>query len=177
MKKLALGLITFMMIVSSCSKEDALNQDTILLKKYTSTMANGQIFTNTITYNENKIVDLTQQETGNKWVYTYTGNLITKVNVYNDIGTLTWTINYFYNNDNLVTIETVGSLAPTIIGRATYTHNSDSTINVVYSEVDSITNQETIRSWFSKYYFANGNLVKKESTDNNGSLYTGKNTY
>ncbi len=173
MKKIALLLSVLLVVFYSCSKDAVLNQDTILVKKYTSTMANGQIFTNTITYNGNKIVDLTQQGAGNKWVYTYTGNLITKVNVYDNIGTLTWTINYFYNNDNLIKSETVASPTPTIIGRVTYTYNSDSTINVVYSQVDTTTNQETIRTWSNKYYFSEGNLVKTESTDiNNGSLVT-----
>jgi hypothetical protein len=140
-------------------------------------MANGQIFTKTITYNGNKIVDVTQQETGNKSVYTYTGNLITKVDSYDNIGTLTWTTNYFYNNGNLIKIEKVSSIAPTIIGRATYTHSSVSTIDVVYSDVNSNTNEETI-TWSSKYYFSNGNLVKKEIIDtNNGSYYIATNTY
>jgi hypothetical protein len=178
MKNIALFLSVLVITLTSCSEDTVLNQDTILLKKYTSTMANGQIFTNTITYNGNKIVDLTQQGTGNKWVYTYTGNLITKVNVYDNIGTLTWTIDYFYNNDNLVAIETVSSFTPTIISRVAYTHNIDSTINAVYSQIDVTTKKETITPLSIKFYFTNGNLVKKEIKDkDNGSLYTGTNTY
>lgn len=178
MKNIVLFLSVLVVLLTSCSEDTVVNQDTILLKKYITTIANGNVSTHTITYNGNKIVDLTQQETGNKSVYTYTGNLITKVNSYNNIGSLTWSTNYFYNRGNLIKIEKVSSLAPTIIGRATYTHSSVSTIDVVYSDVNSITNEETIRTWSSKYYFSNGNLIKKEIIDiNNGNYYIATNTY
>lgn len=87
MKKIALLLSVFALIATSCSSDGDDDTNTpstttgTQLKKVIETYGDGTVETVNLTYNGNKIVSIIS-DFGEKTVYTYTGDLITKEEFY-----------------------------------------------------------------------------------------------
>jgi len=165
LKKLALVYSVFLLILSSCSKSDTppVDQSSIILPKKMVSTENGNAITDVLSYVGNKLITKTSDD-GSKMIYTYTGNLITKIEFSNSSNVINETSNYSYSNGRLA-LETFvyGSIVETI----NYTYNSDGTVSFVKTSLDSTTNITTT-FYSGKYTYLKGNLVKKEVATNSG---------
>lgn len=169
MKKLALVLSIFALVFGSCSKNDAPQPDqlSIILPKKMVSTASGSTITDVLSYVDNKLVTKASDD-GSKEIYSYTGNLITKIEFSNSSNVVNETSNYFYSNGRLAYETFVyGSIVETI----NYTYNSDGTVSFVKTSLDSKTNNTTI-FYSGRYTYLNGNLVKKEVVSSGSSSTT-----
>lgn len=169
MKKLALVFSVFLLAFGSCSKSDTPqpDQSSIILPKKMVSTANGRTITEVLSYIDNKLVTKASDD-GSKEIYTYTGNLITKIEFSNSSNVVNETSNYSYSNGRLA-FETFvyGSIVETI----NYTYNSDGSVSFVKTSLDSKTNNTTT-FYSGKYTYLKGNLVKKEVESNSGDSST-----
>lgn len=157
------------MILGSCSKSDTpqVGQSSVILPKKMVSTENGNIITDVLSYVGNKLITKTSDD-GSKMIYTYTGNLITKIEFSNASNVVNETSNYSYSNGRLA-FETFvyGSVVETI----NYTYNSDGSVSFVKTSRDSKTNNTTT-FYSGKYTYLKGNLVKKEVESNSGDSST-----
>ncbi len=166
MKKLILGLSALVTLFSACSKTDDVattpvtaTTNYILPKTLTTVNAvNGSSSTTQITYNGNKIIQSIDGTT--KEVYTYTGDLITKVEKIN-ANVVSRTTDYVYNSSNDLISSLQLSTGNTYKTKIVYTYNSDGTIGYTESNVDISPVLETIRN-IGKLTILNGNIIKRE---------------
>ena len=136
MKKLLLFASVFTLLFTSCSKdeeEELLTLPTgILLTKVIDTYSDGTTDILNITYNGNKIVTLAY-EGGENYVYTYTGDLITKEDLtyYNGAELNGHQVLYEYDtNSRLIRSKrTLMNSSTTEIDNFTY--NTDNTVSFV----------------------------------------------
>jgi uncharacterized lipoprotein YehR (DUF1307 family) len=167
MKKIILTL-AIQFVLNACSKDDSSTEtpladnSVVLLKKLvTKNNINTDVSTSEMTYDGNKIVQMTSSH--GKIVYTYTGNLITKTETSTTNSTAKQQTVYTYESDKLISslFSTVNQI-PSVTSKIDYTYNSDNTISYIETEKTNINGiRTTITS--GKLYFSNGNLVKKES--------------
>lgn len=173
MKKLLYLFSTILLVFASCSNDDSTtNQNSILVRRIVYT-ASGYSSALDFTYDGNKIVKVL---TGSyKDVYTYTGDLITKVENYTDTGSsygLFSTKDYSYTNGKLVKFTEKYS-GDSAYFETVYTHNNDGTISYVKSKIE--TPVDIAGEGFSgKITISNGNWVKN---DKSTSSYVGMITY
>lgn len=161
MKKFILFLSVIVLLFVSCSREQELvvNQSVneILLKKV---IVNGKTYN--VTYNGSKIVEVNSQFY--KEVYTYEGDLVTKIVSY-DSGNLYITKTYNYENGFLKTfIENTERFDS--VDKIVYTNNTDGTISYTKTNVRKATQEETPNRT-GKLTFSNGILIKDEVFSNN----------
>lgn len=98
MKKII--ILTLSVLLFSCSSNDSngnSNTGVVLLRKTISSNSQGTVTTN-LNYNGNKIVNATSSN-GTEDIYTYTGDLITKHESYNN-NVLFRSVLYSYNSQN-----------------------------------------------------------------------------
>lgn len=156
-----------MVLLSSCSNDDD-NSDggsssTALPTKITQTTVedgdSGSI-DYTFTYDGNKLKQISLSD-ASKYVYTYTDNLITKVELYKS-SVLMSTDVYEYLNGKLaskITTSAFGSSKE----KLTFVYNANGTVNVNESEI--IDGQEIKYDTTTLYTFANGNIISTEFID------------
>jgi YD repeat-containing protein len=167
------------MIVSACSESDTdfntENPQLVLLRKSVSTAPNGTITTNDYTYSGNKLLKI---NSSHGWItsYTYTGDLITKIETIDADGRVLFSSDMEYNTDaqlvkriNLSPIN-AGSSAPT--GRKQlYTHNADGTIDISATWGD--THDQIYPDTSRKVFFEDGEVSRFETYMNwLGNEYT-----
>ncbi len=132
MKKLIYACSVLALLFSSCSGDsDSPATDGTLLKKIIGTDSDGEVFTINYTYSGNKIVKAAYSD-GSHDDYTYTGDLITKIEIYSDLTTLSDTEIYEYNSDNkLVNYIMKSNIGdePRFASRTAYVYNADGTIS------------------------------------------------
>jgi hypothetical protein len=170
MKKIILTLAT-LFLLNACSKDDSSIAETpssdngpVLLRKIAEKNPNGGTITpGEITYDGTKIV---QSTTGiYKSVYTYTGNLITKIQYYKAASSTTYqqTV-YTYEGEKLKLATTTGITFGTPVSftqKKEYTYNTDNSIS--YSDTTTYDSSSFGTIIFTgKLYYSNGNLIKKE---------------
>ncbi|REH00157.1 hypothetical protein [Flavobacterium aquicola] len=165
MKKAITLLSIFLFTITACTKDDNNTEQTILLKKFIN-IEGSNTQTGIINYNGNKISEIAYSN-GYKYIYTYTGDLITKVTGYED-GTIVSIIDYTYENNNLRgSVENYTSKSNGVSTnsklRTVYTPKSDGTILEERFSIDPSTNIET-KTANNIYTFTNGNLIKELST-------------
>ncbi|HEX8577279.1 MAG TPA: hypothetical protein VF677_13375 [Flavobacterium sp.] len=115
---------------TSCSKDN--DNPSVLLKRTIETGPDGSIETANFTYNGNKIVNsvIIYRDNIYESKYTYTGDLITKKESFNN-NVLQVTDIYEYNtNGQLVVNKTIQAENSSRIYRSEYTHNANNTISV-----------------------------------------------
>lgn len=178
MKKLLYLFSASLLVFTSCSKDDsstdqntilskvdsATNQTIILSENGTETNQNLILpqkivdlgYPHILTYDKNKIVQYIGEERGLKIVYTYTGDLITKIEYLRRDENVT--IEYNYKDNRVETfVRTDISEGKTSKEKIAYTYNADHTVD--FYRVDLITGE---KNHFGKYTFLNGNIVKFE---------------
>ncbi|PIF31945.1 hypothetical protein CLU81_2456 [Flavobacterium sp. 9] len=126
----------------------------ILLKKQGHTYANGNETTLELSYNGNKIVS--DKDVSNVTNYTYTGDLITKIEKADISGNVYLTKEYFYANGKLdyVFSNEFGNYYLT-----KYVYNSDGSVFYHRVNSDSLKNDKGETSITGKYVFSKGNLI------------------
>lgn len=158
MKKIA-SIIILVLILASCSKDNAPNADIILLKKRVEKYTNIE-FTTIFSYDGNKLVSASKSD-GTKINFTYTGDFITKIEYFNAKNVVKNTFDYIYT-DGKVTLEIINDPSrPTTSFKTTYGYNADGTVSYEFSAINLITNAY-ISHQIGKYTFENGNLMKNE---------------
>ena len=154
------GVVAF--TLTSCSNDSENGSDVILPKtvsyKYSDSPGDDDFAT--MSYAGNKIV--TAGYTANdKEVYTYTGDLITKIEDFAEEGNISSRNEITYENGKLK-IDVLTEIAPTVtyISKRVYTYNTNGTISFVNYSVDPTTKVET-KSSEGVLTYTNGNLTKK----------------
>jgi len=168
MKKIAPILIALVLAFASCSKSDTPQpQSSIILPKKMVSTDSGGTTTDVLSYVGNKLATRTSDD-GSKEIYSYTGNLITKIEFSNPSNVVNETSNYSYSNGRLAFETFVYS---SIVETINYTYNSDGTVSFVKTSFDSKTNNTTT-FYSGKYTYLNSNLVKKEVVSSGSSSTT-----
>ncbi|KQW98634.1 hypothetical protein [Flavobacterium sp. Root420] len=151
-------------LMTSCSSDDSstdVASETLLPKKMVeTTVENGQSgsITYTITYDGNKLKDIALSD-ASRSVYTYTGDVITKVELYRS-SVLYSTDVYAYENGKLVSKITTKAFSTSPQQKLTFVYNANGTVNANESE---ISNKVEIKyDTTTLYTFSNGNIVSSE---------------
>lgn len=161
MKKTVVILISI--ILFSCSNDDSgtsepqLNTEGSLLKKAITSVGGTVIEDADYVCNGNKLAQI-KRSTTNYTNYTYTGNLITKAEIYVN-NSLSSTGTFTYNSDQLIQSLLLSNTA-NMGYKSVYTYNPDGTISLTKYEGDLIS-QNTVTENF-KIFFTNGMVSKRE---------------
>lgn len=137
MKKIALLLSVFALIATSCSSDGDDSSETndpgvVLPKKIVSEDLDGE-YTDNFFYNGTKITKVESTD-GQKTVFTYTGDLITKVETFYD-GELDLTELYGYDaSGRLISYSIINADFPDSNSQETYIHNTNGTISFTLME-------------------------------------------
>lgn len=137
MKKIALLLGAFALTFTSCSSggddsSETTDPNAVLPKKVISEDADGE-FTDNYFYNGTKLTKIESTD-GQKEVFTYTGDLITKVETFYD-GVLDVTELYTYDSSGrLISYTTNFADSPDFDSQETYVHNANGTISFTLIE-------------------------------------------
>ncbi|MBC7525695.1 MAG: hypothetical protein H7239_14820 [Flavobacterium sp.] len=144
MKKNIALFCSLILLLSSCSSDNNYNPPTddssqiVLTKKIINKNLNDNSIVNIteFEYNGNKISKSISQS--NKILYTYNGDLITNIKIYDLNDTLLSEYLYSYQNNNLV--ETIYKiLTSNVCEKRLYTYNANQTVNYIYYQGDLLT--------------------------------------
>lgn len=173
--------MTSLLFLTSCSNEDRTNtisQELILPKTITYlTQTDEDYRMCTLTYNGNKILDITNR----LWRinFLYDGDKIfkqIKYDIINNKEIKHSEILYSYENDKLKTV--TKSINGHDIVKYVYLYNEDDTIRKEIYDVDSQTGVELKSNTKELLLFSNGNLIKKNLNIENGLFsYTSNSIY
>lgn len=164
MKKLLYLFSASLLVLASCSKDDNTGDvapETLLPKKIVETdVENGKSgsSTYTITYDGNKLKDISVTD-ASRTVYTYTGDVITKVELFYS-GVLQSTDVYAYENGKLISKITTPAANGTTQQKLTFVYNANGTVNANQSEI--INKVEIKYDTTTLYTFLNGNIASSE---------------
>jgi hypothetical protein len=164
MKKLLYLFSATLLVLTSCSKDDEtadVASETLLPKKIIeTTVENGSSgsYTYTLTYDGNKLKDMSVTD-GSRTVYTYTGDVITKVELFYS-SVLQSTDVYAYEGGKLISKITTPAFNATSQQKLTFVYNSNGTVNVNESEI--INKTEIKYDTTTLYAFLNGNIASSE---------------
>lgn len=137
----------------------------ILLKKLVYTSATGYISTIELLYDGIKIVS--DKDASNLTFFTYTGDVITKIEKADLSGNVYITKKYFYENGKVdyILLNQFGSYF-----KIKYTYNSDGSISYERLNSDSLGNDLGSTPISGRYTFSGGNLIKHELSNGNSDL-------
>lgn len=161
MKKLLISIGLVMITLISCSKDNA-EIGASINKKPLTRKTDGTTFT--YSYNGNKIIQYTYNDAAsleNKWVYTYTGDLITKEDKYvNNV--LGKSYEHTYENNKIATsiVKTYGTQS-TFKSKSVYTYTSDTSVMRENYSYNSNTSN-WIKSSSVRYTIIGGHITKEE---------------
>ena len=169
MKKILCLFSALALLVSSCSSdENSSSEEKVLLpktEKYTYGSNGTENDLVTYAYDGKKITSLTYGG-GQKTVFTYTGDLITKA-VYTETyggATHTSTTTFTYENNKLKSSLKVNSGNSSNV-KKTYVYNANGTISTVTTLINTTTQEEIQDSSSVLTLDANGNIIKAEFND------------
>lgn len=172
MKKILCLFGALTLLLTSCSSDDSSSDSsgTVLLKKMIITGSDGKS-TVIYKYDGNKIVSAVDDSGEINLHYTYTGDLITKLEFKLPNGTVEQTNTFSYNADGkLATFLRVESEEGSIIGyKEVFTYNADGTISVKSYSGNATT--QTTASGTSKITFLNGDVAEVTSTNSPDHKY------
>lgn len=166
MKKLICFFGISFLMLTSCSSSDSsspTDENEILVMKIIETYANdGSTITTNFTYNGKKLMQTTSSD-GYYELYTYTGDLLTKVESFDTSNTLLQTETYSYFNNGL--LESSLSLDYTFNKgfRETYIYNTDGTVSVAGFEGDLVSQVNANRT--GVVFFVNDEVSSYENTN------------
>ncbi|PXY43220.1 hypothetical protein [Flavobacterium hydrophilum] len=153
------GALTF--ALTSCSSDDDSSSDSsdlVLLKKTISTDSDGEKVTTTYKYNGDKIVSITDDQGEFNRYFTYTGDLITKIEYKLPNGTVDQINTYQYDSSNrlisFVRVEPLDEWG----NKEVYTYNTDGTVSIKEYIGDDKTQTEL--NGEGKVTFTNGEATK-----------------
>lgn len=160
MKRILPLLSILFVLFQSCSSSDSdsPSQNSILIKRIVQTTPQAEYISD-FTYNGLKMVQSIQTAPNflRRGVYTYTGNLITKIEYFNIDNALFETRIFNYNTDNkIASMIKLLHLSGNGI-RVTFTHNSDGSVTAIGYNGDLI-NQNTLEYNNTITFFSNGEI-------------------
>lgn len=176
MKKLILLLSAMVLVFNSCTSDadplpvytpPVVDPTTVLVKKIIYTPAGSPSETANFFYNGNKLVKITDGSSEYTTI-TYTGDLITSIQHYDDTNTLIASEHFTYNGSNKLVTNLYKDLISNDASKETYVYNADGTISVSKYSGD-ITTQTNYDGYY-KMYFQNREVVKEENYDSTGNL-------
>lgn len=176
MKKLLYLFGAALLVLTSCSKDDEtadVASETLLPKKIIITdVEDGDSgsYTYTLTYDGNKLKDISVSD-ASRTVYTYTGDVITKVELFRS-SVLVSTDVYAYENGKLISKITTPAFNATSQEKLTFVYNANGTVNVNESEI--INKAEIKYDTTTLYTFSNGNIASSEYIDGEREKITSK---
>lgn len=166
MKKLICLIGICALVLTSCSTSDSASttdENEVLVMSEVDTYANdGSTFTTNFTYDGKKLVQTTSSD-GYHELYTYTGDLLTKIESFDAGNTLLQRETYSYSSDGL--LESSLSLDYTYNKgfRETYIYNIDGTVSVAGFEGDLVSQVNANRTGVVS--FVNGEVTNYENTN------------
>lgn len=160
MKKLALACGAFLLMLSSCSSSSdsssSSTNDDVLVSKTVETYAlDGSVVTSNYTYAGKKIVQETDSD-GVVTKFTYTGNLITKIEYFDDSDALEQTEIFAYNSSNQLTSYTRLEHFDDNGDRETYVYNANGTVTCTSYDGDLLSQDNFYGT--SIIYFTNNEV-------------------
>lgn len=181
MKKitLALSALLLILILTSCSSDSSSPSPSIsgaLLKNEIVTdPSDGSSYTMTYTYSGTNLTQIAYDDDDSYDKFYYTGDLITKIEFYDDTDFLEGKVIYTYNSDNklasYVSVDYVNDNGD----REVYTYNSDGTVSGVSYYGDSVS--QNTPSTTRTISFSNGEVSSEVTTSGSGSISTYTYTY
>lgn len=164
MKKILCLLTAVLLSLSSCSNDndEASNFQEPLFVKEIAGIYNGITYTQKISYNGNKIQSINFQ--GGLRTYTYTDNLITKIEDLDASGNLSSAMEYKYENGKIYSCLSMGYDFGTLYKNLIkYVHNPDGSVSYQYYKVNYTTGEEQEKDLVSgKLFIKDGNIIKDE---------------
>jgi hypothetical protein len=178
MKKILCLFGALTLLLTSCSSDDSSSNssDLVLLKKAVVTNSEGKKITINYKYDGNKIVSVIDDSGDLNMYYTYTGDLITKIEFKYPDGTIDQINNFSYNAEGkLITFIRV---EPNIDWghKEVYTYNVDGTVTAQSYSGDGKT--QTSKGTSNTIKFVNGEvseIISLASWENHKYTYDSKN--
>lgn len=175
MKKIVFALSAVCVLLTSCTGNDDENNTSdssgILLKKTVEVNSDGSGYTTDYHYDGNKLVDISDED--GKIVFTYVGDLITKMEFKDSQGVSYQVDTFVYENERIASYVSIEPLEQ--IGRKeVYVYNNDGTVGI--TNYSGNTTSQTLLGGTGKVYFANGEISKIESVTD-GFIETTNYTY
>lgn len=171
MKKILL-FCAVALALNSCSSDDSSSDSSssVLLKKTVMTDAEGTKVTSNYTYDGNKIVSVIDNSGESNEYYTYTGDLITKLEYKLPDGSIEQVNTYSYDSNGRLT--TFVRIDPDMDwgNKELYTYNADGTITVKAYTGDSET--QTFHNSTGTVKFANGEVIEITNDVQDDHVYT-----
>ena len=129
-----------MLLAASCGDSDSeTNSDVVLLKKVIETDEDGEQYIATFTYNGTKIATVTYND-GTHDVYTYTSNLITKIETFYG-STVIIEDSFEYNTGNQLSVHTYKDLEADYAEKTIYAYGANGMVTT--QEFESTTTAQT----------------------------------
>ncbi|KAF2337720.1 hypothetical protein [Flavobacterium ginsenosidimutans] len=163
MKKILCLFGALTLLLTSCSSEDSPSSDLVLLKKNVITTPEGDKITVNYKYDGNKIVSTTDDSGDVGLYYTYTGDLITKIEFKYADGTVDQINTFSYNAEGKLT--TFVRVEPNMDWghKEVYTYNADGTVTAQSFSGDGTT--QTLEGTTNTIKFVNGEVSEIISED------------
>lgn len=173
MKKLFALVSAFALVFTSCSNDEDDNSNNIpdvLVTKIIETYDDNSTYTTEYVYSGTKLVSSTGSD-GEYELFTYTGNLITKIEYFLSDDTLDELETYTYDSsDRLISFVRVFPTNTDWGNKETYTYNTNGTISVNYYSGDY--NSQTNLDQTGVITFLNGEISQIATSDGNTDDYT-----
>lgn len=150
MKKIFYFIFASISVFYSCSGSD--DTDGKLVKKIIEIKADETSSTTVFTYNGREIVSIDGDQKHTD--FTYTGDLITKIETLNKTNEIHKTVEYIYVEEKLTCAKSPNNY------RINYIHNSDGSISYEKLAIDS--GIQEVRLFHGILYFQNGNFIRDE---------------
>jgi len=160
------------MVFTSCSNDDNDSSDStssILVKKRIFTESDGTSYFSDYLYEGNKLKSVTDSD-GSVMKYTYTGNLITKIEEFDKKGNLNSITDYNYINGKLDN-EVYKHAWEEYYYKTKYTYNANGTVEYNQFEGNVSTGTEEVSGATGKYTIKDGNQMKLEVSYGDGYSY------
>ncbi|WP_162127388.1 hypothetical protein [Flavobacterium phycosphaerae] len=171
MKKILLLTALSSLLLASCSSSDSspAAENDVLMTKTIATYDSGTPVTTTFTYDGKKIKE-GMASNGYYQKFYYTGDLLTKVEYYDDSDVKIYEETYVYNSNNQLINYAWIEITNDYGSRELYTHNSNGTISVtkLYGDADV----QSIFSGTGTISFVNGDVSMIDSSSDGMYMYS-----
>jgi hypothetical protein len=169
MKKFLLLFGALTLSLTSCSRDDSSDSSSVLLKKEIATDSDGDKVTTNYKYDGNKLVDITVQGFTGGLYFTYTGDLITKIEFKYD-GVVEQINTYAYDSNNRLVSFVRAEPQDELGFKEVYTYNTDGTVSVKTYRGDHLS--QTTANGTGKIIFTAGEVTEITATDSPTRSYT-----
>lgn len=173
MKNFTLAFSTLFLILTSCSSDSSsssTSSELLLKKEIVTDPSDGSSYTMTYTYNGTNLVKISYDDDDSYDKIYYTGDLITKIEFFDDADFLEEKVTYTYNSDNKLSSYVSVDYLNDNGEREVYTYNSDGTVSGVSYYGDSVT--QTTLGTSRTITLSNGEVISEVSTSGSGSSTT-----